>query len=69
MSNYLDLQVRVSGSNCADGSKFAISWVKGNRKHIFLLDAKDILAFAKNGEKFAICTSEVVSQVRCKVTR
>ena len=34
------------------------------------MDGKDIIAFTKNGEKFANCASftEVTSQVTCKVT-
>ena len=60
----------MSGSNCADGSKFVISRVKGNKKQFLLMDGKDIIAFTKNGEKFANCASfnEVTSQVTCKVT-
>ena len=60
----------MSGSNCADGSKFVISRVKGNKKQFLLMDGKDIIAFTKNGEKFTNCASftEVTSQVTCKVT-
>ena len=60
----------MSGSNCADGSKFVISRVKGNKKQFLLIDGKDVIAFTKNEEKFSNCASftEVTSQVTCKVT-
>jgi hypothetical protein len=62
-------QVRTSGQNCADGFKFVISGEKGTRKQFLLVDGKDIIAFVKNKEKFANCSSftEVTAQVDCKV--
>ena len=64
------MQVRVSGSDCDDGTKFTFSWGKRNRKQFLLIDGKIIIAFAKKGEKFSACESftEVTSKVSCKVT-
>jgi len=61
-------KVRTNGQNCADGSKFVISKEKGTRKQFLLVDGKDIIAFIKNGDKFANCSSftDVTSQVTCK---
>ena len=66
-----DIQVRTNGQNCADGSKFVISKEKGTRKQFLLVDGKDIIAFIKNGDKFANCSSftDVTSQVTCKVDK
>ena len=62
-------QVRKSGQNCADGFKFVISGERGTRKQFLLVDGKDIIAFVKNKEKFANCSSftDVTDQVDCKV--
>ena len=48
-----------------------ISGEKGTRKQFLLVDGKDIIAFVKNKEKFANCSSftEVTAQVDCKVRK
>ena len=63
--------MRTSGQNCADGFKFVISGEKGTRKQFLLVDGKDIIAFVKNKEKFANCSSftEVTVQVDLKVRK
>ena len=60
----------MSGSNCADGTRFVISKVKGTKKQFFLVEGNLIIAFSKIGEKFSNCASftQITSQVKCKVT-
>merc|ERR1711892_712693 len=69
MCEWIDIsKVRTSGQGCGDGSKFVITQEKGTRKQFLFVDGKDIIAFVKNKEKFANCSSytEVTSQVDCK---
>merc|ERR1712106_173562 len=69
MCEWIDIsKVRTSGKGCGDGAKFVITQEKGTRKQFLFVDGKDIIAFVKNKEKFANCSSytEVTSQVDCK---
>ena len=53
------------------GNKFVIKQANDVRKQFLILNGQAILAFVRNGKKFADCDSytEVTSMVDCKVGR
>jgi len=67
---WLDLdRVREEGSDCVDGAKFVVSKDKGVRRQYLYMEGRSVLAFVKNGEKFADCLNytDVTADVKCKV--
>ena len=50
------------------GSKFVIKQERGTRKQFLILNGEAVLAFVKNGEKFADCDAytEVTTNIQCK---
>ena len=50
------------------GTKFVIKQEKGTRKQFLILNGEAVLAFVKNGDKFADCDSytEVTTNIQCK---
>jgi len=67
--NWIDLEkVREEGSGCVDGSKFVLSKDRGVRRQYLFVDGRTVLAFVKNGEKFAQCANytDITADVKCK---
>ena len=54
--------------NFVAGTKFVIKQEKGTRKQFLILNGEAVLAFVKNGDKFADCDSytEVTTNIQCK---
>ena len=82
---FIDLEsVLTEGSGCVDGTKFVVGQERGvssvqlllcinmmfqTRKQFLFIEGKSILAFIKNGDKFADCETyvDVTADVVCKV--
>ena len=63
------LKVRDVGGNCVDGTKFVIKQPKGTRKQFLSIEGKVVIAFVKNGNKFADCEAfkDITEDILCKV--
>ena len=63
-----NVELNITEKDFVAGTKFVIKQEKGTRKQFLILNGEAVLAFVKNGEKFADCDSytEVTTQVDCK---
>ena len=63
------MKVRDVGGNCVDGTKFVIKQPKGTRKQFLSIEGKVVIAFVKNGHKFADCEAfkDITEDIPCKV--
>ena len=82
--HWIDLdRVQEQGSGCVDGAKFVVSKDKGVselcrclypppevRRQYLYMEGRSVLAFVKNGEKFADCLNytDVTADVKCKAS-